>query len=463
MRKVVVNIARLVLALVLILSGFVKAVDPLGTQYKIADYLEALQLAQFIPDTMTIGVSILLSAFEFLLGTCLLLAIRRRTVTLLTLLLFAIMTPLTLWLALANPISDCGCFGDAVVLTNWQTFWKNVVLLTSAVIVWRWPLEMVRFVSKANQWIVINYSALFIVAVSGWSLYDLPYFDFRPYHIGANLPQGMEIPNDAEQPQFETTFILEKDGEQREFTAANYPDSTWTFIDAKTVQLSEGYIPPIHDFSMTRINDGVDITDSVLHIPGYVFLLVSPQLRLASDSHLDLINEIHEYAEDNGYPFYCLTASGEKDIAEWRYHTGAEYQFCQTDETTLKTVIRSNPGLLLLKQGTVIRKWSHNNMPDEYTLTAPLEQLELGQMPEDSVPRKIMIIFLWYILPLVLLVLGDRLWAWSRWVRKNNSKVKNIVSQQFKVTKQHEKENCSRQLENEPEPAGGHRPGKGTE
>ena len=413
--------------MVLILSGFVKAVDPLGTQYKIADYLEALHLAQYIPDAMTLGASVLLSAFEFMLGTLLLLAIRRRTVSLLTLLLFLVMTPLTLWLALANPVSDCGCFGDALVLSNWQTFWKNVVLLALALTVWRYPLQMARFVSQSNQWIVINYTAIFILVVSGWSLYDLPYFDFRPYHIGANIRQGMEIPDNAEQPQFETTFILEKDGQRKEFTTDNYPDSTWTFIDSKTVQLSEGYVPPIHDFSMTRVSDGEDITDSLLNVPGYVFLLVSPQLRFADDSQLDLINQIYEYAEDNSYPFYGLTASGDKDIERWRERTGAEYPFCQTDETTLKTVIRSNPGLLLLKDGTVIRKWSHNRLPDEYTLTAPLEKLETGQIPEDSVPGKILVILLWYVLPLALLVLGDRWWAWSRWIKRK--KDSNIIYQ----------------------------------
>jgi triosephosphate isomerase len=155
-RKVIVNIARLVLAIVLILSGFVKAVDPLGTQYKIADYLEVLHLGQYVPDIMTLSAAIILSAIEFGLGICLLFAIRRRLVSRLVLVLILIMTPLTLWLALANPISDCGCFGDAVVLTNWQTFWKNVVLLSLAVIVRRWPLEMMRFVSRTNQWIVTN-------------------------------------------------------------------------------------------------------------------------------------------------------------------------------------------------------------------------------------------------------------------------------------------------------------------
>ena len=170
MRKAGVNIARLVLAIVLILSGFVKAVDPLGTQYKIHDYLQAVELAQYVPDFATLGAAVLLSAVEFGLGICLLFAIRRRLVTLLTLILMLVMTPITLWLALANPISDCGCFGDAVVLSNWQTLAKNVILLVLAIIVRRWPLDMMRFISRSNQWIVINYSALFIVAVSGWSL-----------------------------------------------------------------------------------------------------------------------------------------------------------------------------------------------------------------------------------------------------------------------------------------------------
>ena len=428
MRKVLVNIARVVLAVVLIFSGFVKAVDPMGTQYKMADYLEALHLAPYVHDAMTLGAAILLSAFEFSLGTFLLLAIRRRMVSLLTLILFLVMTPLTLWLALTNPVSDCGCFGDAVVLTNWQTFWKNAVLLAMAVLIWRHPLDMYRFVSKSNQWIVINYTAIFILVVSGWSLYDLPYFDFRPYHIGANIRQGMEIPDDAEQPRFETTFIMEKNGERREFTTDNYPDSTWTFIDSKTVQLSKGYVPPIHDFSMTRVSDGTDITDSLLSLSGYAFLLVSPQLTKADAGHVDLINQLYEYAQDNGYPFYTLTASGKQDIRHWCDYTGAEYPFCFTDETTLKTIVRSNPGLLLLKGGTIIRKWSCNGLPTlgDAELEQPLERLKIGQMPEDAIPAKLLVILLWYVLPLALLVLADRLWAWSRWGKKEKNIINNV-------------------------------------
>ena len=419
MKKVFVNICRIGLAVVFILSGFVKAVDPLGTQYKIADYLEAMHLAQYVPDLATLAASVLQSALEFCLGIFLLFAIRRRLTSRLILLIMLVMTPLTLWLAVSNPISDCGCFGDALVLTNWQTFWKNVVLLLAAATVARWPKEMFRFVSENNQWIVINYSAVFIVIVSAWSLYDLPMFDFRPYHIGANIKQGMEIPAGAEKPEFETTFILEKDGEQKEFTIDDYPDSTWTFVDSKTVQTKQGYVPPIHDFSIA-MTDGEDITEQVLNDEGYTFLLVSPHLENADDSRLDLINELFEYAQEHGYPFYCLTASTQQNMDRWRDITGAEYPFCQTDETTLKTIIRSNPGLLLLKGGVVIRKWSHNRLPaiPEQISHKPLEELPIGKMPTDNVAGKILQIFLWFVLPLAMLSIADRLWMWTKWVRR---------------------------------------------
>ena len=379
MKKLAVNIARLILAVAFILSGFVKAVDPLGTQYKIQDYLVAMGLGRLIPDFITLSASVLLSTLEFILGICLLFAIRRRMVSKIVLVLMAAMTLLTLWLALTDPISDCGCFGDALVLTNWQTFWKNIVLLTAAVIVWRYPLLMPRLIGETNQWIVMNYSGVFILLViAGRSLYTLPQFDFRPYHVGTNLRQGWQ-------------------------------------------RMMEGEDSPYAEFFMELTDEGEDITEDVLNHEGYTFLLVSPHLEQADDSQLDALNQIYEYSLDNGYPFYCLTASTEKGINHWRNITGAEYPFCNTDDITLKTIIRSNPGLLLLKNGVIIRKWSHNNLPDEQDLTGELETSELGQLPSDTVATKILWILTWFVLPLVLLTLADRLWAWSGWLRKRNN------------------------------------------
>ncbi|MBO4850031.1 MAG: DoxX family protein [Prevotella sp.] len=417
--SILVNVCRLVLAVTLILSGFVKAIDPLGTQYKIQDYLTALSLQGILPDWCTLCLSVLLCAVEFCLGVFLLFAIHRRTVSKFTVFFMVVMTLITLWLWWANPVSDCGCFGDALVLTNGETLVKNVVLLALAIVVSCQPLRMVRFISKSNQWIVINYTLLFILACSAWCLYDLPIFDFRPYHEGADLRKGMEIPEGEQPPQFETTFILEKDGERKEFTLEEYPDSTWKFIDSKTVQTAKGYVPPIHDFSIETL-EGDDITDSVLSTPGYTFLLVSHHLEQASDSDFGEIDQLYEYSRANGYPFYCLTASGEKGMERWRELTGAEYPFCITDGTTLKTIIRSNPGLLLLKQGTVVRKWSHNRLPEISELNGRLEKLPIGRTPEDSTARKVATILMWFVLPLGLLTLADRLWASVKWLWRRN-------------------------------------------
>lgn len=409
------NVCRLVLAVTFIFSGYVKAIDPLGTQYKLHDYAGAVGVSAWVPDWLTLASSVGLSALEFCLGIFLLFAIHRRLASRLTLVFMVVMTLVTLWLFVANPIEDCGCFGDALKLTNGQTFAKNLVLLACAAVVAWQPLRMMRFISESSQWIVVNYSILFIVVSSLWSLYTLPTFDFRPYHVGADIRKGMEIPEDAPQPQFETTFIMEKDGVQQEFSLDNYPDSTWTFIDSKTIQTEKGYVPPIHDFSITLRELDEDITDQVLSRAGYTLLLIAPHLERADDTNFGEINQLHEYAIEHDIPFYCLTASTDKPIRRWIELTGAEYPFCTTDETTLKTMIRSNPGLMLLRDGVVAAKWSHNQLPTVERLLSPAT---------SSTPGKIVEILLWFVLPLTLLTLADRTWAWTKWIRRKRNKSK---------------------------------------
>ena len=433
--KMTVNLCRIIVALTFIFSGFVKAIDPIGLQYKLQDYLGAIGIPGFLPDWMLLIMAVLLAAVEFCMGIFLLFAIQRRLISKLIVVFMSIMTLITVWLVVANPVKDCGCFGDALHLTNTETLVKNIILLGCSIVIMRRPLAMFRFISESNQWIVINYTIVFIFVSSGLSLYYLPLFDFRPYRIGTNIPRGMEIPKDAEQPLFETTFIMEKGGQRKEFTLNDYPDSTWKFIDSKTVQVKEGYIPPIHDFSITDRKTGKDLTDSVLRHKGYTFLLIAPYLERADDSNFGDIDQLYEYAQTYNIPFYCLTASTAKAIQRWRDITGAEYPFCITDETTLKTIVRSNPGLLLLKDGTIINKWSHNQLPNGAKLSLPITQSALGKMPQDSVPGKILEIILWFILPLTLLTLADRLWAWSKWVRLKEKKDKQRLYQLFNKKK----------------------------
>lgn len=433
--KMIVNLCRIIVAVTFIFSGFVKAIDPIGTQYKLQDYLGSIGMAGILPNWTLLAVAVFLAAIEFCIGIFLLFAIQRRLISKLTVAFMAFMTMVTVWIVVADPVKDCGCFGDALHLTNTETLIKNIVLLVCSLAIMYRPLAMFRFVSKSNQWIVTNYTIVFILVSSGLSLYYLPIFDFRPYHIGVNIPRGMEIPKGAKLPQFKTTFIMEKNGQRKEFALDNYPDASWKFIDSKTVQTSEGYIPPIHDFSITDNKTGLDLTNSVLSHKGYTFLLIAPHLETADDSNFGDIDRLYEYAQSYDIPFYCLTASTTKAIKRWIDLTGAEYSFCITDEAVLKTIIRSNPGLLLLKDGTIINKWSHNNLPNEAKLSRPISQSSLGKMPKDSVPAKILEIVLWFILPLTLLTLADRLWAWSKWVRLKEQKDKQKLYHLFNKKK----------------------------
>ena len=433
--KMIVNLCRIIVAVTFIFSGFVKAIDPIGTQYKLQDYLGAIGMAGILPNWTLLAVAVFLAAIEFCIGIFLLFAIQRRLISKLTVAFMAFMTMVTMWIVVADPVKDCGCFGDALHLTNTETLIKNIMLLVCSLAIMYRPLAMFRFVSKSNQWIVTNYTIVFILVSSGLSLYYLPIFDFRPYHIGVNIPRGMEIPKGAKLPQFKTTFIMEKNGQRKEFTLDNYPDASWKFIDSKTVQTSEGYIPPIHDFSITDNKTGLDLTNSVLSHKGYTFLLIAPHLETADDSNFGDIDRLYEYAQSYDIPFYCLTASTTKAIKRWVDLTGAEYPFCITDEAVLKTIIRSNPGLLLLKDGTIINKWSHNNLPNEAKLSRPISQSSLGKMPKDSVPAKILEIVLWFILPLTLLTLADRLWAWSKGVRLKEQKDKQKLYHLFNKKK----------------------------
>lgn len=404
-QRVWANVCRFLLAAAFIFSGFVKAVDPLGSQYKIQDYLEAFGIASWFPSSLPLLMAIALSTIEFSVGVFLFFAIRKNTTTILSLLLMLFMTPLTLYLALANPVSDCGCFGDAWVLTNWETFWKNIILLLAAVSIFRWKKLMIRFITAKTEWLISLYTVLFVLALSFYCLAHLPILDFRPYKIGVNIPQSMTVPDGVTPNVYESIFILEKGGQKKEFTLENYPDSTWTFVDTRTVLKQKGYEPPIHDFSITEQKRGEDITEQVLMDMNYTFLLVAHRIEEADDSNIDLINEIYDYSVEHGYGFYCLTSSPDAQIEQWRDKTGSEYPVCLMDDITLKTIVRSNPGLILIKNGTILNKWGDSDLPDEYVLSDKLENLALGKKKQESDSHTIGYVFLWFALPL-LLVLG---------------------------------------------------------
>ena len=411
-RRVWVNACRFLLGGVFIFSGFVKAIDPFGTFYKLQDYVAAFGMDSWLPSSLLFVGALLLAALEFCLGVYLFLGIRRGWSAWVALLLMAVMTPLTLYLAIANPVPDCGCFGDAWVLTNWETFGKNVILFVAAFSVFRWRKDVIRFITRKIEWVFSMYTILFVFALSIYCQHNLPIIDFRPYKIGVNIPQALG----SSEVTFETRFLLEKDGVRKEFTSDNYPDSTWTLVETRTItkEVEKDNESPLKGFFIQDLETDEDLTEKLLSAKGYTFLLVAHRIEYADDSHIDLINEIYDYSVEHGYGFYALTASPKEEILQWSDRTGAEYPFYEADELTLKTMIRSNPGMFLLKDGTILHKWSDGNLPDEYALYDALEKIPLGQEEFVSLWHTMGKVLLWFIVPLCLVLAVDILFIKRR-------------------------------------------------
>ncbi len=358
------SIARTLLALTFLFSGFVKAVDPLGTVYKIQDYLHEGFGGVFQWAIPAAGVAaVCLIALEWLLGIAMLLNVRTQWTSWITLLFYCIMTPLTLYIAIANPVSDCGCFGDALVITNWQTFWKNIILLLLSICL----VICRKAIPELFSWwmeIIITLAALGSVAgIMGYSYTHLPQIDFRPYKVGNHIPTLMEIPDDAEVDQYEITLIYAKDGKEQTFTLENYPkgDPEWTFVDQKSVLIKKGYVPPIHDFEIETL-EGDYITQDILESEEPIALVVMYDLTKTDTTQLEkLMHMIHEYPR-----VYFLTASGEEEIFAFAEELGWDEEttystFCFTDPITLKTIVRANPGVIVVQNGTIIDKYNLKN------------------------------------------------------------------------------------------------------
>ena len=423
-RTTIVVIFRIVVGCVFIFSGFVKIIDPYGGFYKVEDYLVAFGWNFFIPIAF-IG-SVLQNAFEFLLGICLLFGANIRSTSFLTMLFMAVMLPLTLYIAIFNPVTDCGCFGDALIISNWATFWKNVVFSFMIVVVFLWHSYSPQLFTQRTEWLIAIYAGFFALAVTWYSYQNLPIIDFRPYKIGTDIKKSMEIPEDAPRDQYETILVYEKEGVKQDFTIENYPqDPSWTFVEAKNKLVQKGYRPPIHDFTMEDPEYG-DITEDMIEDPGYTFLLISPKIENASTDKRNEINAVYDFARKQGYNFYALTSTslGSKELEEYIIEAGgAEYPFMNTDEITLKTIIRSNPGLVLIKDGRVINKWSNKNIP---AFNKPLEESELGQPQLRNNTKTIAYSVTGFIIPLLVILGLDHLIGL---VQKRRKKGNAVISE----------------------------------
>ena len=355
--NILTHIARLLVAVTFIFSGFVKLVDPLGSAYKFEEYFGAdvLNLEFLIPFALQFSVILILA--EIMLGVMLLVGYKAKLTVWSLFLITLLFLFLTWYSAYYNKVTDCGCFGDAVKLTPWETFYKNVVLIVMVIYLLLRVYDIHPISSEILAKRVSLVSLLLFVGILFYVLRFLPIIDFRAYAIGKNIPDGMVIPDGAEQPVYEDTWIYNVNGEDKIF---NTDDKPWniegaTFVDRKTRTLKEGYVPPIHDFTME--NGGEDITELLME-KEKLMLVVAYNLKITNDKGMMEVKKFSERAMEKGYTVYCFSASTQEDYEKIKetYNWDFDLLFC--DETTLKTIVRSNPGILTLDKGTIKGKWS---------------------------------------------------------------------------------------------------------
>lgn len=353
---------RLVLAAVFIFSGFVKAIDPLGSTYKFQDYLHSFGgvFTDLIPFSFVAAIA--LSTLELVIGICFLFKINIKTTTIAALLFMMVMLPLTLYIALYNPVTDCGCFGDALVISNWATFYKNVVITSLIFILLFFCKSIYSFLTNSGEWIAIIFFIILSLGLSVYSYMNLPLIDFRPYKVGVNIAEAMQVPEGMPRDVYETSLIYEKDGVAQEFTLDNYPknDSTWVFVEQKSILVQKGYEPPIHDFDIVD-EYGAYITDDIITDKNIVHLLIMYDLDASLENAIAVTEELYKNAISKREKFYAVTASNNETIENFKTQHLVSYPFCTADPITLKTIVRANPGLISIQNGVIIDKKNLRN------------------------------------------------------------------------------------------------------
>lgn len=389
--KTVIRIIQFLVGALFLFSGFIKAVDPLGTSYKMHDYFSAFNgdwpafswLWNFMSDTAT-AWAVLMLVFELALGFALIIGWRPKLTLWLILILTVFFTFLTGYTYLSGytvekwyspgswvfnakdmKVTDCGCFGDFIKLKPYTSFWKDVILDVLIVTLLIGRRHMYTLMRDRLGTVLVTLGTLgsLLFCFSNY-LWGLPMIDFRPYAVGKNISQGMQLPPDAVKDSMVMTFIYAKNGKQEKFTLDQLKnvDSTYTFVDRFDDVIREGDHPAIHDFSIKAADGNTDITEDVLN-QEKVFLLVAYEIEKTNRKVQNKINDFVALSQKEGVEFIGLTGSSPNVVDAFRHEHNSMFDYYYCDATALKTMIRSNPGLMLLKKGTVVAMWHHHDIP----------------------------------------------------------------------------------------------------
>jgi uncharacterized membrane protein YphA (DoxX/SURF4 family) len=370
--KLITQISRILVGGLFIFSGLIKLNDPVGFAFKLNDYFaeDVLNLPFFNPFTLELALVIVVA--EVLLGVALLIGFKRKITVWLLLLMIVFFTFLTFYSAYFNKVTDCGCFGDAIPLTPWQSFGKDVILLVLILVLFTNQKFLKPVMGGLGQWLTLAISLAGCIVLANQVLNHLPLKDFRPYAEGNSIIEGRKSAEELgkEPTQYGTIYILKNKntGEEQKVTSKAYVDEKWwekkeweILSDrTETVVLKKGYEPPIHDFILTL--DDVEITEQVLAEP-FVFLAIMYKIEKAEPAAFSSLSTFAQEAEKAQMPFIGASASLSQVVEATKTKHNFNFPVAVADETALKTIIRANPGVVLLKEGKVVKKWHYNDLP----------------------------------------------------------------------------------------------------
>lgn len=358
--KVLVNIIRFFVGILFIISGFVKITDPIGFSYKLSEYFAADVLNMEFLQPYALAISILVVVVEIMLGVFIIIGYKVNSTLILLLGMIIFFTFLTFYSAYFNKVTDCGCFGDALKLTPWESFTKDVVLFVMILILILGRKYIQSFFSNFINVIVTFVAFILCLWYAYHNLMHLPAIDFRAYKEGVNIKEGMSVPEGAPEAVIDYNWKFTENGKEKIITTqGSYPKTTGTFVSVETELVEEGYEPPIHDFSIEK--EGEDYTDELLNTPKLI-VIVTYNLSKSEYKGLEAISNFVSKAKQNGYQIIGLSASDNGTINDVKSEYGFDFDFYFCDETAIKTIIRSNPGILHLEKGVIKQKLHWNDV-----------------------------------------------------------------------------------------------------
>jgi len=359
--RIITQIARLIVGILFIISGLIKLNDPLGFSFKLDEYFSEMVFNMPFLQPFALSIALFVVIAEVLLGVMLLIGYKRKYTLWSLFAMIVFFTFLTFYSAYFNKVTDCGCFGDAIPLTPWQSFYKDIALLVLILILLA-GRKYIKPIFNATKGLVTVIVSLILCAGLGYHVLNhLPVIDFRPYKIGVDIKKGMEFPEGAQKDEFDIKFIYEVNGREEAFSMdnlGNIPEGA-KFIRRDEKLISKGYEPPIHDFTIEKYGD--DYLDDYLEEPKVV-MVVAYDLNITDEKGLQKLAQLEQDAYDNGYEIIGLTSSSDDMIEKVKSQNKVDFEFYFCDATTLKTIIRANPGAVVMEYGVIKDKKHWNDL-----------------------------------------------------------------------------------------------------